>query len=104
MPRKAKAAESPAEKPASTLETILKDMEAVKSAEKKPRKVKSAPEAAPEAAPVVADAAPVSGGAKEPKERKNNGWLGHVKEYRAANPAVSYKDSLKLAKETYSKK
>ena len=33
--------------------------------------------------------------------KKSNNWINHVKQYRQANPTVSYKDCLKLAKENY---
>lgn len=36
-------------------------------------------------------------------EKKNNKWLQHIRAYRDENPNVSYKDALKLAKESYSK-
>jgi len=39
----------------------------------------------------------------KPKERKNNKWIEHVREYRVANPTVSYKEALKLAKANYKK-
>lgn len=35
------------------------------------------------------------------KPQKNNKWLVHIREYRKANPEISYKDSLKMAKESY---
>lgn len=36
-------------------------------------------------------------------EKKNNKWLEHIRTYRQENPAVSYKEALKLAKESYSR-
>ena len=39
----------------------------------------------------------------EPKVKKPNAWLAHVKKYRADNPDCSYKDCLKKAKDTYIK-
>ena len=36
--------------------------------------------------------------------RKVNPWLVHVKTVKDANPTISYRDILKLAKETYTKK
>ena len=33
-----------------------------------------------------------------------NPWMEHVRRFRAANPTVSYKDALKLASATYTKK
>jgi hypothetical protein len=45
---------------------------------------------------------------KEPTERKANPWMDHIAEWKAANPTWkdtrSYKDVLKLCKETYSVK
>jgi hypothetical protein len=38
---------------------------------------------------------------KEKKEKKANPWLIHVKAFRGSNPALSYKDVLKQAKNTY---
>ena len=39
----------------------------------------------------------------ELKIKKSNLWLDHVRKYREENPEVSYKDALKIAKETYVK-
>lgn len=36
-------------------------------------------------------------------DKKNNKWLEHIRSYRQANPDVSYKEALKLAKESYSR-
>lgn len=36
--------------------------------------------------------------------KKQSPWLDHVKAWRTSNPGVSYKDSLKMAKETYTAK
>lgn len=36
-------------------------------------------------------------------EKKNNKWLEHIRSYRQSNPDVSYKEALKLAKESYSR-
>lgn len=36
-------------------------------------------------------------------EKKNNKWLEHIRTYRQENPAVSYKEALKLAKESYTR-
>ena len=45
---------------------------------------------------------------REPGERKANPWMDHIAEWKAANPSwketMSYKDVLKLCKETYSVK
>ena len=37
-------------------------------------------------------------------QRKPNAWLIHVAAVKVENPAIAYKDVLKLAKETYMKK
>ena len=37
-------------------------------------------------------------------EKKINPWLLHIANVKIDNPCVSYKDLLKLAKETYVKK
>ena len=37
------------------------------------------------------------------KERKPNKWIRHCKEVQSKNQGLSYRDVLKLAKETYSK-
>jgi hypothetical protein len=40
--------------------------------------------------------------APQPKtDRKTNAWINHVREYRAANPDVSYKQAMVNAKATY---
>ena len=41
--------------------------------------------------------------AKPVSEKKTNDWLSHVKQYREEHPDVTYKECLKLAKETYKK-
>ena len=43
------------------------------------------------------------GGTTTVAEKKNNKWLEHIRTYRQENPAVSYKEALKLAKESYSR-
>lgn len=36
-------------------------------------------------------------------DKKNNKWLEHIRTYRQNNPDVSYKEALKLAKESYTR-
>lgn len=36
-------------------------------------------------------------------DKKNNKWLEHIRSYRQTNPDVSYKEALKLAKESYTR-
>lgn len=38
-----------------------------------------------------------------PRKRQND-WIDHVKEYKKSHPEVTYKDALKAAGETYTKK
>ena len=38
-----------------------------------------------------------------PSGKKENLWVAHVQKVRAANDGMSYKDAMKLAKETYNK-
>lgn len=39
----------------------------------------------------------------EQKAKKNNGWLKHVSEYKAAHPDVTHKAALVAAKDSYKK-
>jgi len=48
-------------------------------------------------APVVVPVAEVTSGKKE------NLWVAHVQKVRAANEGMSYKDAMKLAKDSYNK-
>lgn len=77
---------------------------------RKPRKPKNvvAPVAVePVSEPVSVE--PVSPAKEEPKtiivkkERKPNKWIRHCKDVQTENPGLSYRDVLKLAKESYSK-
>lgn len=44
------------------------------------------------------------GSPKQVAAARTNPWLQHVKQVRAQNPNLSYKDALKVASETYVKK
>ena len=60
-----------------------------KPTQPKPKKAKKAEKQPKEEAP-------------QPKtDRKTNAWINHVREYRAANPDVSYKQAMVNAKATY---
>lgn len=52
----------------------------------------------------VAPVAPVSSPVASPKAgKKENAWVTHVLETRAANEGMSYKEAMKIAKDTYKK-
>ena len=46
---------------------------------------------------------PLEKPAENVPEKKVNKWLNHVKDYRTNNSDKSYKECLKLAKDTYKK-
>lgn len=69
-------------------------LEAPKLKRSRTKKVKT-PE--PVAVPVVEPVVEASSGKKE------NLWVAHVQKVRAANEGMSYKDAMKLAKESYNK-
>ena len=73
-----------AEKP--IVQQIMESLEPLPAKAKKP---KAAPKAEQETAPAPASA------------RKPNAWLDHVREYRSANPEVSYKQAMVNAKASY---
>lgn len=69
-------------------------LEAPKLKRSRTKKVKTPePVAEPVAEPVV----------EAPSGKKENLWVAHVQKVRAANEGMSYKDAMKLAKESYNK-
>lgn len=69
-------------------------LEAPKLKRSRAKKVKTPePVAEPVAEPVV----------EAPSGKKENLWVAHVQKVRAANEGMSYKDAMKLAKESYNK-
>ena len=78
--------EEVAEKP--IVQQIMEAFDDNKPTQPKAKKVKIEKQAKQEESPPKAD-------------RKTNAWINHVREYRAANPEVSYKQAMVNAKATY---
>lgn len=74
---------------------------------RKPKKVVAPVSIEPTSEPVSIE--PASEPVSEPKtvvvkkEKKPNKWIKHCKDVQSENPGLSYRDVLKLAKESYSK-
>lgn len=89
---------------------IISEPVAIVKKTRRPRKPKNmvAPIVVEKPVPPVPPVEPVSV-VEEPKtvvvkkERKPNKWIRHCKEVQSKNQGLSYRDVLKLAKETYSK-
>ena len=101
MPRITKVQAKPTPTPNAMDEAAEKPivqqiMESLAPLPTKAKKAKATPPKADEPAAVSAPEATKSA-------RKPNAWLDHVREYRGANPDVSYKQAMVNAKGTYSK-
>ena len=96
MPRVKKAVEPVLIEPVVDIEdTEEMPLEPPKLKRSRAKKVKTPEE--PVIVPIVEPTVEVPSGKKE------NLWVAHVQKVRAANDGMSYKDAMKLAKETYIK-
>lgn len=100
MPRVKKVVEPVLIEPVVDIEdTEVMPLEPPKLKRSRTRKAKTPEEPAvvPVVEPVVVPAV------EAPSGKKENMWVAHVQKVRSANEGMSYKEAMKLAKETYYK-